>query len=540
VTAHTSAAFVKMEKGLNGSTNVDRIANLRTRVGKQEMATLTEAEIRQLTLDPEDWEGIRKLGHRMVDDMLDHMATLRQQPAWQPLPESVRETLEQPLPMKPGAAEDVYEEFLTNVLPYTSGNRHPRSWGWVRGNGTALGMLADMLASGINAHLGGGQQAPTLVEEQVLTWLKEMMGMPATASGLLTSGGTMANLLGLAVARHAKAGFDIREEGLQGRHPRLVVYCSTETHMWARKSMEFLGLGHQSLRQIPVDENYRIRIPELAEQIAADRSAGLRPIAVLGTAGTVSTGAVDDLTGLAQLCREHGLWFHVDGAFGALLRVSPRYAPMLRGMEQADSLAFDLHKWMYLPFDIGCVLIRDAAAHTAAFSAPASYLEPAERGMLAGGMAFSDRGLELTRNFKALKVWMSLKTHGVSSFAALIEQNMEQSQHLSHAVEADRELELLAPTSMNIVCFRYRPLRNASRLPLDAETLNTLNRELVVRIQESGRYVVSGTVLGERYAIRVANTNHRSRMEDFDSLTRDVVQTGREIWREAALQARSS
>lgn len=529
-----------MEKGLNGSTNVDRIANLRTRVGKQEMATLTEAEIRQLTLDPEDWEGIRKLGHRMVDDMLDHMATLRQQPAWQPLPESVRETLEQPLPMKPGAAEDVYEEFLTNVLPYTSGNRHPRSWGWVRGNGTALGMLADMLASGINAHLGGGQQAPTLVEEQVLTWLKEMMGMPATASGLLTSGGTMANLLGLAVARHAKAGFDIREEGLQGRHPRLVVYCSTETHMWARKSMEFLGLGHQSLRQIPVDENYRIRIPELAEQIAADRSAGLRPIAVLGTAGTVSTGAVDDLTGLAQLCREHGLWFHVDGAFGALLRVSPRYAPMLRGMEQADSLAFDLHKWMYLPFDIGCVLIRDAAAHTAAFSAPASYLEPAERGMLAGGMAFSDRGLELTRNFKALKVWMSLKTHGVSSFAALIEQNMEQSQHLSHAVEADRELELLAPTSMNIVCFRYRPLRNASRLPLDAETLNTLNRELVVRIQESGRYVVSGTVLGERYAIRVANTNHRSRMEDFDSLTRDVVQTGREIWREAALQARSS
>jgi aromatic-L-amino-acid/L-tryptophan decarboxylase len=504
------------------------------------MNTLTEAEIRQLTLDPDDWDALRKLGHRMVDDMLEHMAALRQQPAWQPVPLSVQANLEQPLPMKPEPVEEVYEEFLSNVLPYTSGNRHPRSWGWVRGNGTALGMLADMLASGINAHLGGGQQAPTLVEEQVLNWLKEMMGMPSSSSGLLTSGGTMANLLGLAVARHAKAGFDVREEGLQGNHPRLLVYCSTEVHMWARKSIEFLGLGHQSLRQIAVDEEYRINIPALAAQIKADRAAGFRPIAVLGTAGTVSTGAVDDLEGLAELCRQQDLWFHVDGAFGALLHLSPRYAPMLKGMEQADSLAFDMHKWMYLPFDIGCVLIRDAAAHTAAFSAPASYLEPAERGMLASGLAFSDRGLELTRNFKALKVWMSLKTHGVATYAALIEQNMEQAQHLSSAVLADRELELLAPTATNIVCFRYRPRSDGERLPLDLETLNRLNRELVIRVQESGLYIVSGTVLGEQYAIRVANTNHRSRIEDFDALAREVVMFGREIWSESALQARRS
>ena len=178
----------------------------------------------------------------------------------------------------------------------------------------------------------------------------------------------MANLLGLGVARHAKAGFDVREEGLQGSHPRLLVYCSTEAHMWARKSMEFLGLGHQSLRQIAVDEEYRISIPALAAQIAADRADGFRPIAVLGTAGTVSTGAVTTWRDLRNSAGEQDLWFHVDGAFGALLNLSPRYAPMLRGMQQADSLAFDLHKWMYLPFDIGCVLIRDAAAHTAAFS----------------------------------------------------------------------------------------------------------------------------------------------------------------------------
>ena len=487
---------------------------------------LTEAEIRQLTLDPEDWASLRVLGHRMLDDMLDHMATLRQQPAWQPVPPDVEAALNQPLPTASEPAERVYEEFLSNVLPYTSGNRHPRAWGWVRGNGTPLAMLADMLASGINAHLGGGQQAPTLVEEQVLQWLKEMMGMPAESSGILTSGGTMANLLGLAVARHAKAGFDLREEGLQGAHPTLLVYGSTETHMWARKSMEFLGLGNQALRQIPVDAESRIDLEALKSQIKVDREQGFRPIAVLGNAGTVNTGAIDDLSGLAAICREEDLWFHVDGAFGALLRLSPRYAPMVRGMELADSLAFDLHKWMYLPFDIGCVLIRNRDAHTAAFATPASYLEETDRGMLAGGMVFSDRGIELTRSFKALKVWMSLKTHGIDTYAALIEQNMEQARHLQKLVENDAELQLLAPVAMNIVCFRYRPLE-ASRV--EPESLNQLNRELVLRLQESGRFVVSGTVLDGTYAIRMANTNHRSRMEDFDSLAKEVVVLGRKL-----------
>ncbi len=487
---------------------------------------LTEAEIRQLTLDPEDWASLRVLGHRMLDDMLDHLATLRQQPAWQPVPPDVEAALNQPLPTAPEPAERVYEEFLNNVLPYTSGNRHPRAWGWVRGNGTPLAMLADMLASGINAHLGGGQQAPTLLEEQVLQWLKEMMGMPVESSGILTSGGTMANLLGLAVARHAKAGFDLREEGLQSDHPTLLVYGSTETHMWARKSMEFLGLGNRALRQIPVDSDSRIDLAALKVQIKADREQGFRPIAVVGNAGTVNTGAIDDLPGLAAICREEDLWFHVDGAFGALLRLSPRYAPMVRGMELADSLAFDLHKWMYLPFDIGCVLIRNRDAHTAAFATPASYLEETDRGMLAGGMIFSDRGIELTRSFKALKVWMSLKTHGIETYAALIEQNMEQAAHLAKLVENDAELQLLAPVAMNIVCFRYPP---QDAPPVEPERLNQLNRELVLRLQESGKFIVSGTVLDGTYAIRVANTNHRSRMEDFDALAKEVVVMGRRL-----------
>lgn len=490
------------------------------------MPTLTEIEKQNLTLDPENWDELRALAHRMVDDMFAQTATLREQPAWQPMPESVRRALDEPLPLGPQSATAVYEKFAANVMPYTSGNRHPRAWGWVRGNGTPLAMLAEMLSAGINAHLGGGNQAPTLVEEQVLTWLKLVMGMPPSSSGVLTSGGTMANLLGLAVARHAKAGFDVRDEGLQGAHPRLTVYCSTETHMWARKSMELLGLGSQSLRRIPVDANYRMDVGALKKQITADRNAGMQPIAVLGNAGTVNTGAIDDLPALRSLCDEENLWFHVDGAFGALLKFSPEYKSLVAGAELADSLAFDLHKWMYLPFEVGCILVRDAEMHKATFATPASYLEGAARGLLAGGVTFADRGIELTRGFKALKVWMSLKTHGAAAYGAMIEQNMRQAEHLTALIVAHPELELLAPRATNVVCFRYRAAK--------AEPRNDLNRELVMRLQESGEFIVSGTVLGGEYAIRVANTNHRSRLEDFDGLVAAVVKAGRMIAAEPA------
>jgi aromatic-L-amino-acid/L-tryptophan decarboxylase len=493
------------------------------------MPILSETEIRELTLDPDNWENLRSLGHRMVDDIFDHLSTLREQPAWQPVPEKVRTALHQPVPTEPTPAESVYEEFLANILPYTSGNRHPRAWGWVRGNGTPLAMLADMLASGINAHLAGGEQAPTLVEEQVLDWLRELMGMPVGTSGILTSGGTMANLLGLAVARQAKAGFDLREEGLQGHHPRLMVYWSDATHMWAQKAMELLGLGKRSLCRIPADADGKMNLTELQTTIQADRDAGAHPIAVIGNLGTVNTGAVDDLSALAEICKEQSLWFHVDGAFGALLALSSRYRHLTRGMELADSLAFDLHKWISLPFDIGCTLIRDAQAHTAAFATPASYLETTQRGMLAGGIVFSDRGIELTRNFKALKVWMSLKTHGVSTYAALIERNVEQAAHLSSLVQDNKELELLVPRTMNVVCFRYRP-----ETVNDQGALNRINREIVLRLQESGQYVISGTTIHGNYAIRIANVNHRSRLEDFDALAGDVIATGRATFHEMA------
>jgi len=473
------------------------------------------------SLDPQNWEELRSLGHRMLDDMLDYLSTVREKPAWQALPDDVKTRFTTPLPTEPQDAAAVYEEFVRDVQPYTNGNRHPRFWGWVQGNGTALGVLADMLASGTNPHLAGFNQAPRFVEQQVLSWLTELMGMPAETSGILIGGGTMANITGLVVGRHAKAGFDIREQGLQGDgHAMLTMYGSTETHGWAQKAAELMGLGNRSFRRIAVDQSFRIDLNSLRRAVDEDRRAGHRPFCVIGNAGTVNTGAIDDLAGLAMFCREEHLWFHVDGAFGALARISPSLAPLVDGIEQADSLAFDLHKWMYLPFEIACVLVRDAKAHTDAFTLTPSYLAETSRGVIAGGLPFAERGLELTRSFRALKVWMSIKTHGISAFARLIEQNVSQALYCAELVQAHPDLELLAPVALNIVCFRFAPREST------ADELDGINEEILLRVQESGLAVPSSTVIGGKFALRVAITNHRSKRSDFEVFINAVVELG--------------
>jgi len=476
------------------------------------------------TLDPKDWKAIRELGHRMLDDMLDYLSTVRDKPAWQPVPDEVRTHFRQSLPNGPADLADVYEEFVRDILPYTNGNRHPRFWGWVQGNGTVLGMLADMLASGMNPHMAGFDQAPTLVEHQVLAWLTELMGMPEETSGILLGGGSMANVTALVVARHAKAGFNVREFGLQGNNePKLIMYGSTETHGWAQKAAELMGLGNQAFRRVAVDRQFRIDLDSLTQAVDEDRRAGHWPFCVIGNAGTVNTGAIDDLTALAQFCRKEDLWFHVDGAFGALARIAPPFASLVAGIEQADSVAFDLHKWIYLPFEVACLLVRDPKAHRDTFTMRPSYLAETSRGVIAGGLPFAERGLELTRSFRALKVWMSFKTHGIDAFARLIEQNVNQARYCAALIEADPDLELVAPVPLNIVCFRFAP-KEANR-----ETLNQVNEEILVRIQESGLAVPSGTRIGDKFALRVAITNHRTKTEDFDLIVKAVSKLGSEV-----------
>jgi aromatic-L-amino-acid/L-tryptophan decarboxylase len=479
--------------------------------------------IAEETLDPEDWDELRELGHRMVDDMFAYLQSLRDRPVWRPVPDEVRQALETPLPEEGKPAGEVYEEFTRNVLPYPLGNIHPSFWGWVMGGGTPLAMLAEMLASGMNPNVGGGDHVANYVEAQVIDWCKQMLGYPQEASGLLLSGGSMANLIGLAVARTAKAGFDVRQQGV-GAAPRpMTLYGSVEMHSSLQRAVEVLGFGNWSLRRIPVDDAFKIDVAALRQAIASDVQEGLQPICVIGNAGTVNTGAVDPLDRLADVAAEHDLWFHVDGAFGALAYLSPDLRPMLAGMERSDSLAFDLHKWIYLPFEAGCVLVRSEEAHRRTFTLTPEYLKHGERGTAAGTVWFSDYGIQLTRGFRALKVWMALKTYGASKYGRLIRQNVQQAAHLAGLVRTSTRLELVSPVELNVVCFRF------AAPGLDDAALNALNEELLVRLQESGAAVPSGTNVRGRYSLRCAITNHRSRREDFDALVANVERLGEQI-----------
>lgn len=482
----------------------------------------------RVSLDPEDWEEYRALAHQAIDDTIEHLRGLRDGPPWQPMPQNVRATiLDERVPHAGIGAEAAYRDFVELVRPYPSGNLHPRSWGWVRGNGTPLGALADYLASSLNPNVGGFDQAPVLVEQKVVRWFAELFGLPRDAGGVMTSGGTMANVLALAAARNARAGFDVRADGLQGAHPRLVVYGSAETHGWLKKGCEFLGLGASAFRRVRVDDEFRIDVGALEEMIAADRAAGLRPFCIVGTAGTVNTGATDDLGALADVATRESLWFHVDGAFGALVSLSPQYAHLVRGMERADSIAFDLHKWGYLPYDIACTLVRRDEDLVKTFSVHAAYLEVETRGATANlGFYHADRGIELSRSFKALKAWMSLRAEGVDAWGTRITRNVEQMQRMAARIEAHPSLELCAPVPLNIVTFRWvHP--GATPNQLDA-----VNRETLLRVQERGIALPSATTLPRGYAIRCANTNHRTTDEDLDALVDAVAAIGAEVWKE--------
>jgi glutamate/tyrosine decarboxylase-like PLP-dependent enzyme len=331
-----------------------------------------------------------------------------------------------------------------------------------------------------------------LVEQRVIDWLAELLGFPSDASGLFVSGGSMANLLALAVAQHSSSS--------------TLCYGSTQTHSWAKKTVKLLKLSYKEIAVGPTDA---IDLDALRRAVRIER-----PFAIIGTAGTVNTGAIDDLNAMADIARDEGVWFHVDGAFGALASLSTTLKPLVAGLERADSLGFDLHKWGYLPFECACVLVRDAERVRATFATSANYLAPTTRGVIAGGIPFAERGIELTRGFKALKVWMSFKAHGTDALARMIEENVEQARYLAERIDANPLLERLAPVALNVVCFRYAPGDDA------------VNEEILLRLQESGVAVPSGTKVAGRYAIRCAITNHRTRRADLDALVDAVVAIG--------------
>jgi aromatic-L-amino-acid decarboxylase len=393
------------------------------------------------------------------------------------------------------------------------------------GNGTPFAAVGDFLAAVLNPNMGGGNHVANHVEAQVVDWCREIVGFPADSSGLLVSGGSMANFVGLAVARNEHAGVDVRQHGVAAVPRRLITYASVEVHSCVQKAVESLGLGATSLRKVPVNDDYEIDVAALAQMVAADRAAGEKPFCVIGNAATINTGATDDLDAIATLCAREGLWFHVDGAIGALIALAPQHKHLVRGMERADSVTLDLHKWMHVPFEAACALVRDRKAHRETFALTPEYLEHTERGLASGSLWFSEYGLQLSRGFRALKVWLSIKEHGLDKFGRLIDQNIAQAAELSARVRAEPLLEIMAPVHTNIVCFRFNPGG------MDPAGLDALNEELLIRLHESGIAAPSYTTLGGRYCLRAAITNHRTVSADLAVLVKAVRDLGQELIR---------
>ncbi|MFT6676013.1 MAG: glutamate/tyrosine decarboxylase-like PLP-dependent enzyme [Sulfitobacter sp.] len=474
---------------------------------------------REETLDPEDWEPLRALALRIVDDAVDYTRDVRDRPLWQDMPPEVRARFLSKVPQEGRPLGEVYEDLVTNMLPYPMGNIHPRFWMWYMGASNFTGALGDFLAAILGSNLGGGDHAAAEIDKQVINWMKEMMGYPAIASGTLVSGGSMANLIGLTVARNQMSGIDMRQLGVGALKTPMRFYGSDQIHSCHQIAVEAMGLGNQALRRVPSDRACRMDTAALRDAIIADRAAGFQPACVIATAGTVNTGAIDDLEVIADLCAEQGLWLHVDGCIGALLTIAPKGKALVRGIARADSIALDPHKWLHAPFEVGCALVRDADAHFGSFTVTPEYLENAPRG-IASGAWLHDFGLQTSRGFRALKVWMALEEHGVAKFGRLIDQDLAHAQYLVDRIEATADLSLCFPTEINIVCFRYDPGG------LSEAALKKLNTEIMVRMQEAGVAAISDTTVQSRHCLRAAINNHRSTRADLDILVDEVARQG--------------
>ena len=484
------------------------------------MAASNSESNSEKTLDPEDWAETRRTFHLAVDHCLDAMQNVREQAVWQPVPDIVKPQFRESLPLSKQPISELFSIFQDTIFPYGTGNTHPRFFGWVHGSGAAAGVLGEMLAAFMNCNAGGRDHVAITVERQVLAWCKEIFSFPESSSGLLTSGTSMGTLIALTAARTAKSQTDVQKNGLQSLPKPLVGYASAEAHSCAAKTFDLLGLGQDALRRVPVSSDFEMDLGCLAEMIAADKDSGYEPFAVIASAGTVNTGAIDDLSQIADLCREHSLWMHVDAAFGGLAILTPEFQECLAPIARADSVAFDFHKWLHVPYDAGCVLIKDEAAHRKSFSARREYLTGLPRGLAGGDFWPCDYGPELSRGFRALKIWFTLKTYGISQMAELITQNCRQAQYLGGKVQSHPDLELLAPVTLNIVCFRFFS-------PTHTETeLDVLNTDIVAELQIQGIAAPSITRIDGKTAIRAALTNHRTRTEDMDILVAAVCRLG--------------
>ena len=470
-------------------------------------------------------EETRRIGRLAADAVSEHRERLLERPVFGKVGRDAR-LFEQPLPQEGRPFEDVLAFVREHVMPFPFGNSHPRFFGFINATADPVGITADYLAAAMNPNCWGGDHAAVHVENEVMRWIAEIVGYPATAEGILVSGGSMANFTALAAARRAMTPGNVREDGLAGEgRPRLVMYASDQVHHCVDKAVDLLGIGTHNLRKIPTDEKFRIRTDLLEAAIAEDRRAGLSPAVVVGNAGTVNTGAIDPLEQIAEVCRRESLWFHVDGAYGAMARLSPELAPLFAGLERADSIAADPHKWLYVPYEAGATIVREPGRLAATFRKFPEYLATDLESPFPGPVWFAERGVELSRGFKALKVWMGLMTHGARAYARSIENDVALARFLAEEVDRRGDFERMAEQLLSIVNFRYRP----PGATLSEEALDRLNRRIVNRLVGDGSFLLAPTILKGRTAMRACIVNFRTTEEDLTFLMDEAARVGREI-----------
>ncbi|MCC7209324.1 MAG: aminotransferase class V-fold PLP-dependent enzyme [Anaerolineae bacterium] len=470
-------------------------------------------------------DRFRELAHRAVEMIAGQLDVFQSSPgdapARNPLPEPVRERLlRTPPPESPRDPAELLDAYARDIQPYPMGNNSPRFFGWVNSPAAPMGILAEMLAAALNPSVAGGDHAATYVEHAVLSWLKAMVGFPGDGGAILVSGGSMANLVGLAAMRHAKtASGDVRGRGLYAETAPLIVYTSTQGHSCIEKAVEILGLGHDNLRKIPVDADFRMDLRALQAQIEADRRAGLRPACVAASAGTVNSGAVDPLAEIADLCAREGLWFHVDGAYGAPGVLAESARAHFAGMDRADSLALDPHKWLYVPIECGCAFVRDAGLMRDTFSLVPPYLR--DDRILPW---FSEFGPQQTRGFRALKLWLTMQQVGLDGYRALIEHDIQMAKALQAKIRARPDFALVAAGPLSVTCFRFAPPDG-----LDAEHVDALNRDLLALVQREGRVFLTSAELNGRFVLRACIVNFRTCEDDLDVLLDTLADAARRV-----------
>lgn len=477
-----------------------------------------------------DAETFRALGHAVVDAVADGLASIPSRPVTpNESPADVRRALGLggPLPEQGVDPASILPDLVARLFDHSLFNGHPRFFGYITAPPAPIGVLGELVAAALNANVGSWILSPaaTEIEAETVRWIAELIGYSTDASGLLVSGGNMANFVGFLAARAAKTPWDVRKDGVTGARRRLVVYASAETHTWIHKAADLSGLGTEAIRWIATDAEFRMDTDALERQVDADVAAGFMPFLVVGTAGSVSTGAVDPLPRIARICRDRDLWFHVDGAYGGFAAASPEAPPDLEGLREADSVAVDPHKWLYAPLEAGCALVRDGANLLRAFSYHPSYYHFDER-----ATNFVDLGPQNSRGFRALKVWLALRQAGASGYRQMISDDIRLSRAMAEAIGRHEDLELVTQ-ALSITTFRYVPRAWRARVgePDVEARLDRLNKALLDALQRGGETFVSNAVLGGRYVLRACIVNFHTNRADVEAVPEIVVRKGKEL-----------